>query len=165
MIVVTAPQPYTPTIGHRTVFVGGSIEMGAAELWQDKLATSLSKFDDNVVLLNPRRDDWDSSWLQDPTYGTNFHTQVSWEMDSQEDSDFLIYYFDPATKSPITLLELGTYGVSNAENTIVCCPPDFYRYGNVAMLCARYNITLVESFPRLVREVINRLLESGAVWQ
>jgi hypothetical protein len=37
--------------------------MGKAENWQDKITQALS--DTNITIFNPRRDDWDSSWVQD----------------------------------------------------------------------------------------------------
>lgn len=45
--------------GH-TIFLAGSIEMGKAENWQDKVVRLLK--DKEVIIFNPRRDDWDSSW-------------------------------------------------------------------------------------------------------
>lgn len=46
------------------VFLAGSIEMGKASDWQQKLIDDLSDLPDDLVLLNPRRKDWDSSWVQ-----------------------------------------------------------------------------------------------------
>jgi hypothetical protein len=128
MIQIKAPSAYDGLAKWKfRIFLGGSIDMGQAEPWQDKVVQALSAYDDDLILLNPRRDDWDSSWLQDPTPGTQFHTQVSWEMAAQEDSDLLIYYFASGSQSPITLLELGTYGTSDPNSTIVVCSPEFYR--------------------------------------
>ena len=42
-----------------TVFLAGSIEMGAAWDWQKYVEKKLKK--ENITLFNPRRDDWDSS--------------------------------------------------------------------------------------------------------
>ena len=141
------------------VFLGGSIEMGVAENWQDRLIHALGGFPDSVILMNPRRDDWDSSWEQDPTPGTQFHRQVTWELIAQESASLKIYYFAAATTSPITLMELGAFGDSN--HTIVCCPPSYYRYGNVAMFCARYNIPLVHAFDELVTTLTERILDEA----
>ena len=46
------------------VFLAGSIEMDTAENWQTKLSEKLETID-NLTILNPRRDNWDSSWKQD----------------------------------------------------------------------------------------------------
>lgn len=132
------------------VFLGGSIEMGTAEQWQDIIVQAFKDVP-NVVFLNPRRDDWDSTWTQDPTPGTQFHEQVTWEMDAQEFSDILIYYFADDTKSPITLLELGAYG--GGDQTIVRCTPKFWRYGNVAMFSNRYGCTPTDTIEDVIREL------------
>lgn len=157
---VKAPS-YNIASTEYTIFLGGSIEMNTAEKWQDRLALALSGWSDDLVLLNPRRDDWDSSWLQDPTSGTQFYEQVTWEFNMQDQADLIVYYFDPATKSPITLLELGSYGSSEPYGVVVCCPPTFWRYGNVAMFCEKHDIVLVHSFDSLVEEITQRLLDQA----
>lgn len=113
------------------IFLAGSIEMGVAEDWQTRVTNELKKYD--VVLYNPRRDDWDSSWKQDPTKGTDFHEQVEWEWDHIKEADLVLFYFDEKTKSPITLLELG-YALGIKKDILVFCPQKFFRYGNVAMV-------------------------------
>lgn len=74
-----------------SIFLAGSIEMGKAEPWQERLADELKDYD--CVLFNPRRPDWDSSWTQDPTPGTKFHEQVTWELDHINKSDLVIFLF------------------------------------------------------------------------
>jgi hypothetical protein len=154
--VVKAPEEYKQGDAC-DIFLGGSIDMGSAENWQEKFINDFSEYE-NVVILNPRRDDWDSSWTQDPTPGTQFHEQVKWELDQQENADILVYYFAPDSKSPITLLELGLFG---ADNVIVCCPKEFYRYGNVKMICDRYNITIVESYEDMLSTIKKSLKEEN----
>lgn len=146
-IVVKAPDAYEFSNALR-VFLGGAIDMGAAENWQERLTKDLSGYEDeDLMVLNPRRDDWDSSWVQDPTPGTQFYEQVEWELIAQENADIIIYYFTADSKAPITLLELGLF---NSYNVIVHCPKEFYRYGNVKMVCDRYDIPLVESYDDLL---------------
>lgn len=145
--VIKAPEQYEVGNAIR-IFLGGSIDMGAAENWQDRLVKDLSGYsDEDLVLLNPRRDDWDSSWVQDPTPGTQFYEQVAWELREQEEAEGIVYYFAADSKSPITLLELGLF---NESNVVVCCPKEFYRYGNVKMVCDRYDITMVETYEEMV---------------
>jgi hypothetical protein len=148
MIHVKAPNNYEYHPEGLTIFLGGSIEMNQAERWQDRLVSDLATED--CLILNPRRDNWDSSWAQDPTPGTDFYQQVSWELNAQDCADLLVYYFDPATASPITLLELGAYGSVEPGAVIVCCPPSYFRYGNVKIFCDRYGIDLVESYEDLL---------------
>lgn len=146
-IVVKATQPI-PNENTLKIFLGGSIDMGAAEDWQDRLANDLSDYDDGLILINPRRDDWDASWKQDPTPGTQFYEQVEWELVNQENADGIVYYFAADSKSPITLLELGLF---KDQPVIVCCPKEFYRYGNVKMVCDRYEIAMVETYEDLLK--------------
>lgn len=146
--VIKAPEQYDAGNALK-IFLGGSIDMGAAENWQDRLAKDLSDYaDEDVVLLNPRRDDWDSTWVQDPTPGTQFYEQVEWELINQEQAHGIVYYFAADSKSPITLLELGLF---KDHPVIVCCPKQFYRYGNVKMVCDRYDIAMVETYEDLVK--------------
>lgn len=130
------------------IFLGGSIEMGAAEQWQERLVKHFE--DTSVRFLNPRRDDWDSTWVQEAS-NPHFSEQVNWELDALEYSDLIVFYFDPNTKSPITLMELGL--VAGCGKVIVCCPDGFWRKGNVEIVCQRYDITLVNTFDDLVNEI------------
>ena len=62
MIVLKPPAPLDLPPGTTSLFLAGSIEMGTAEDWQAALTTRLADFP--VVILNPRRDDWDATWRQ-----------------------------------------------------------------------------------------------------
>ena len=150
MIEVKAPERIGFEAPIKKVFLAGSIEMGKAEKWQDRLARELA--DKSVVLYNPRRDDWDSSWVQDPTPGTKFHEQVSWELEHINKSDLVVFYFDPATQSPITLLELG-YVIGSGKRAIVCCPDGYFRKGNVVISSELRNIPVLNSFEELLAQL------------
>src|SRR6185436_15768358 len=89
-----------------SVFLAGSIEMGKAVDWQTELSGFFEKLNWNV--FNPRRDDWDSSWKQEKT-NLQFAEQVNWELNALEAATLIVMYFDPKTKSPISLLELGLH--------------------------------------------------------
>ena len=114
--------------------------MGSAEDWQREMETFLSGLGYNV--FNPRRDDWDSSWQQ-KFDNPQFHQQVSWEMDAMDKADYILFYFSPGTKSPISLLELGLHASSG--KAFVVCPEGFWRRGNVEMVCNRHDISFFES--------------------
>jgi len=150
MIEVKAPERIGFEAPIKKVFLAGSIEMGKAEKWQDRLARELA--DKSMVLYNPRRDDWDSSWVQDPTSGTKFHEQVSWELEHINKSDLVVFYFDPATQSPITLLELG-YVIGSGKRAIVCCPDGYFRKGNVVISSELRNIPVLNSFEELLAQL------------
>jgi hypothetical protein len=124
-----------------TIFLGGSIEMGLAENWQEEIENAFSR-SGKWVVFNPRRDDWDSSWVQDFS-NPQFSQQVNWELDALEKADSVLIYFDPATRSPISLLELGLFAQSGKLTVI--CPHGFWRKGNVDIVCNRYNVRMFET--------------------
>jgi len=138
-----------------SVFLAGSIEMGKAIDWQTDIAIKCEEqTTDNhqITLLNPRRDDWDSSWTQ-TIENDNFREQVEWELDSMEKADKIVVYFDKDTQSPITLMELGIY--SNSSKMCVCCPKGFFRKGNVDIVCKKYNIPMVDDIDGLVKFILD----------
>lgn len=124
------------------IFLGGSIEMGKARDWQVEITNALDGLP--CTILNPRRDDWDPTWPQDPTPGTEFCKQVDWELLAQDIADVIVYYFVPGTQSPITLLELGLYAYLGNESIHVYCPKEFWRYGNVKIVCEKFGIDVYE---------------------
>jgi hypothetical protein len=141
-----------------SVFLAGSIEMGAAEDWQVELPKHFE--DVSVTFYNPRRDEWDSSWKQEQT-NPQFNYQVNWELNKLEDCDLIFLYLSPGTQSPISLLELGIF--ANSEKVIVCCPDGFWRKGNVEIVCARYNIPMYNTMEQAIgalRTKISQRIES-----
>ncbi len=129
------------------VFLAGSIEMGAAEPWQAKAVAALA--DTDATVLNPRRAAWDASWKQSMA-NPEFNRQVTWEMDGLDRADVVAFYFDPATKSPISLLELG---LVKDKHVLVCCPDGFWRKGNVEMVCDRFRLPLFARLEDLLAAV------------
>lgn len=144
------------------IFLAGSIEMGKAEMWQDKVADSLKDYDNNVTVFNPRRDDWDSSWEQKAS-NVQFANQVNWELDHIDRSNIVFFYFDPNTQSPITLLELG-YCLAHSrmlydDHVVVVCPNGYFRKGNIEITCGRDGILVyndLESGIIRLKELINQ---------
>ena len=127
----------------KSIFLAGSIEMNTCEDWQSPLSKWL--VDRGYNVFNPRRLDWDSSWgneYSDP----NFYQQVNWELNALKKADLIIMYFDPNTKSPISLLELGHF---SAKKILVVCPIGFYRKGNVDIICDIEDIPLFNSIEEL----------------
>lgn len=135
-----------------SVFLAGSIEMGAAIDWQAEIPKYFK--DKQVTFYNPRRDEWDSSWTQEQS-NPQFNEQVNWEMNKLETSDIIFMYFSPETKSPISLLELGAYG--HTGKMIVCCPDGFWRKGNVEIFCTRHDIPVFNTMPHAVGALATKI--------
>jgi hypothetical protein len=149
--------PQWANIQGPSVFLAGSIEMGKAIDWQSSLAIALA--DMPITVLNPRRDDWDSSWKQDIN-NKQFKEQVDWEMDNLNKADVIALYFQPDTMSPISLLELGMHANDHGiagKKLVVCCPEGFWRRGNVQIVCHRYGIDLVGTREELIEKVKAKL--------
>lgn len=135
----------------KSIFLAGSIEMGIAEDWQTRITQCLELAGLDVNIFNPRRPEWDASWEQS-IEKPQFYQQVNWELNALEKCDIIFMYFAPDTKSPISLLELGLF--ARTGKMIVCCPKDFWRKGNVDIVCDRYNIPVYRSFDPAVAALI-----------
>lgn len=137
------PGKTTVPRGFTSIFLGGSIEMDTAEEWQERITkTLLNKFN-KLIVFNPRRDNWDSSWKQELT-DKNFYGQVDWEHQQILEADYVFLYFQKDTKSPISLLELGLCA-GLGKSMVVCCPKGFWRKGNVDYICKKYDIEQIDS--------------------
>lgn len=130
--ILKPPSPLSLNDPTPSVFLAGSIEMGTAEDWQTQVQRSLSDLD--VLILNPRRDEWDASWEQSIN-NPAFREQVEWELVGLERATVVAMYFAPATKAPVTLLELGLS--ARADRLLVCCPQGYWRRGNVEVVGRR----------------------------
>jgi hypothetical protein len=150
--ILKPPTPLPAVLDRPSVFLAGSIEMGAAEDWQTRLTQALQNLE--VLLLNPRRDEWDASWVQSLT-DPRFREQVEWELTALERATLVAMFFAPATKAPVTLLELGL--TARFGKVVVCCPAGYWRRGNVEVVCARYGLPLVTGLDELAAEVRARL--------
>lgn len=153
MKAITPPDRFVPN-GKFTVFLAGSIEMGKAEDWQTEFCGYFSDY--NINILNPRRPNWDPSWVQSID-NPMFREQVEWELRCLSLSDLILMYLQPSTLSPISMLELGLY--ANTGKMVVCCPNGFYRKGNVDIVCEHHRIITCESKSEMLsiaRNIINR---------
>ena len=143
---VKSPSP--PGLQKR-IFLAGSIEMGLAEQWQERVVKAMSGVS-GLVILNPRRDDWDPSWEQRAD-NPRFAEQVEWELDMLDAADIVVMYLAAGTKSPVSLLELGLCARSGKLR--VCCPEGFWRGGNVEVVCKRYQIPMFDTLDDLITDL------------
>lgn len=140
MMEIKAPNSLTNCLKY-SMFLGGTIDMGNSTDWQTEFKEYIEQ-NNNILnnewtILNPRRDNWDNSWGQSIN-NPIFKEQVDWELNALNRADLRIFVFLPDSKSPVTMLELGLY---HNKPCIVYCPFEFYRSGNIHIVCKRYNIT------------------------
>ncbi len=146
-MIIYPPNPI-PKQG-KAIFLAGSIEMGKASNWQQYLTKNIDH--SNLTILNPRRKDWDNSWKEEKE-NPQFNEQVNWELNALEKADLIVMYFDPNTKSPISLLEFGLFAKS--KKMIVCCPKGFWKKGNIDVVCEKYGIKQLASLNEILAEII-----------
>ena len=120
-------------IGQRSIFLAGTIDNGDSRDWQTELVNELNKHLDTVspfedfVFANPRRPDWNTNWHGDHP---ELIKQIKWELNAMRYADSIFMWFEPNSKSPVTMLELGLFAGTN--KLIVGCPTEFYRHQNIA---------------------------------
>ena len=157
---IKAPGKYNAKAQY-TIFLAGAIDQGKAEDWQKKVARALDNF--NVLVLNPRRDDWDASWEQTAD-NPEFRQQVEWEFHAQEDADLIVFVFTKDSKAPITFYEMGRFGAS--KDALVCAEDGFYRQGNLDIYCQLDNIPIYHNLDDMIadlQEVLAEHQEGGMI--
>lgn len=156
MQVVYAPTPYSFPRDKISIFLGGSIELGQADNWQQRLTGFLTgkPYSDKLVLLNPRREDWDQSIpTQDPDHPV-LAEQINWELVCQDKADLVIYFFAADTISPITLFELGLY---RDRQPVVGASPAYKRYGNLKLTAKHFGFPVHTGWDNFLRALNLRL--------
>lgn len=142
-MIIKAPNKINIYPNEKIVFLAGSIDMDKVIKWQDEISLFI-KNRRQCTILNPRRDDWDNTWQQ--SYDDiRFNQQVTWEQTGIRLADLVVFVFDANDKAPITLMELGL-AVGLGKKCIVWCPEDYWKYGNVEMLCHLNGIGLHNLF-------------------
>jgi|SRR5208283_4921162 len=137
------------------IFLAGAIDMGKAEDWQALVAEEMKNY--NVTLLNPRRDEWDSTWEQDID-NPQFVEQVNWEMDGMNAANLILFFIGKKSKAPITLLELGLHA---SDDIMMCCEEGFYRKGNVDIVCRRHGVPVYENLDMIIYDLKVLLSDRG----
>lgn len=167
MKLYQAPQMVEADHRLPRLFLGGSIENGKASDWQSALTKVIEVewTGDDVVVLNPRRLNWDPT-LELSMANEMFRVQVVWELSEIESADAVLMNIEPGTMSPISLMELGFLGGQNyigvLNRCVVCCPEGFWRKGNVDVFCDRYHIPVVNTTTELLEEGLRILARNHA---
>lgn len=97
-----------------------------------------------MTFYNPRRDDWDSSWTQSLECA-QFVEQVNWELDYIDCADLVFMFISNDSKAPISLMEFGIIASKYPEKLVIVVEPNFYRRGNIEVVCNREGIELYDN--------------------
>ena len=149
---ITSPN-IIPNIDATFVFLGGAIDNGSALNWQKEVSLKLQAYH-RIIVLNPRRESF--CFTDKP----ELEKQIEWELNAQELSHIILYYFPEHSMAPITFLELGTFSQRCPDKIIVCAELGFYRLTNLEVFCKRYNIKLVNNLDQFLSIVYLKMSES-----
>lgn len=124
MKYIQCPEVYKPKPTDYSVFLAGGIT--GCDDWQKWVVEELKtlKLLKNLVIINPRRENWNSSIKNEE--------QITWEFEHIRKCNVVCFYFTPPTLNPITLLEYGKLLVSN-KDLIVHVHPDYARKDDVCI--------------------------------
>ena len=150
--IIYAPSDEAPR-GVKSVFLAGTTSKADTTDWREILSTSL--FDMPIMIYNPYRTDWDSSWSEDINFAP-YREQVEWELDKQSKADIVVLYFHPATQAPVSLLELGVC-MRVPGKAIVVCPEGYWKRGNVQIVCKKFGVEMLDNVDKLREAVVKRL--------
>ena len=116
MRVVQCPAEADPRDFERSVFLAGGISN--CPDWQTQLLELLR--DTDWLVLNPRREDFDSS-----DTGIS-EAQIEWEHRHLRLADAIAFWFPPQTLCPITLYELGAWSMTD-KPLLIGVDPQYKR--------------------------------------
>lgn len=157
MKVITSPDNIdTPpkTFGRYDVFLAGGISN--CPNWQKEFIEKFEMYNDGLVLINPRREDFD---ITNPNMSGE---QIEWEYNRIGDSNVMIFWFPKETLCPITLYELGV--ASRDKSTIfVGCHPEYQRKFDVEkqLTLCRPDVKVVFSLENLAEQLKDYIDEYG----
>lgn len=120
--------------------------MGSAVNWQYEIRDALANID-GLVLLNPRREQFDEATLDE---------QINWELSALEASHVIIMWFPRKSSAPIALFETGLY--MRSGKLLVGAETGFYRRRNLEITTQRYGTQLLTSLAELAYEVIREFM-------
>lgn len=152
-LVIKAPNSYDAASKY-TIFLAGSIDMGRARAWHEDVIKGLADLD--ILILSPKRDDWDASWEQCRTCEP-FREQVLWENDAMAAADMIVFCMTAESKAPITMYEYGRY--ASLKECIVCVEEGFYRQGNFDIYAELDKVPMYHDLDEMISDLQTVLRE------
>lgn len=143
-----------------TVFLAGTIEMGAGVRWHAEAAERIYRtlqgkaggalMMPELAFYNPRRDDGFAPGMED--------RQIRWEQERLREADYVFMYLQADTKSPVSLLEFGQFIASG--RLYVACDPSFYRWRNLKVTAGFDHAAdhVVDSVDECIEKVTDAML-------
>jgi len=142
---ITAPEPIDVGVGEISWFLGGGIT-GCPD-WQSIMIANIA--DLNVVLLNPRRPNFD---ISDKSISD---VQVEWEHKGLTLATGRLFWFPRESICPITLFELGAWAYQKSRPLVVGAHPEYPRLWDIKkqLSLTRPELEVVDSLEALAKQV------------
>lgn len=141
---VECPTEYE-ALDRRSIFLAGGIT-GCPD-WQADARVMLEGSGLDLDILNPRRQNF-------PTGPGVADDQIAWEYRHLRKAQSILFWFPKETLCPITLYELGAWGITN-KPIFIGCDPGYQRTVDVVIQTrfARPDVVVVDNLPDLIRNV------------
>lgn len=145
MTEIVAPYEWVRRPSERapTVFLAG----GITGCW-DWQAAMVKKLNDEFILFNPRRPDFD---VNDPSAS---EVQIAWEHRHLRRANVILFWFPSETLCPITLYELGVWSAQSTP-LYVGVEPGYKRTDDILIQTRliRPEIQIVPSLDDLTQQI------------
>lgn len=150
MEVVTCPEELVligPIADYPSVFLGGGISN--CPDWQNDIIAKFAEAGSNVVLVNPRRSNFD---ITNPDMSKQ---QIGWEYNHLKAVDGTLFWFPCETLCPITLFELAKQAALG-RRIFVGCHPNYARKFDVEeqLRLMGFKDPVVDNLDDLVAQVV-----------
>jgi len=116
---VECPQKFEDDGKKISIFMAGGIS-GCSD-WQTDLKEKLHSRISRLVLINPRRHNFNSK-DESLTRG-----QITWEFQHLRLASAILFWFPKETLCPITLYELGCWNMEGEKKLFIGCHPEYQR--------------------------------------
>ena len=151
MIEYNSPDVYDA--GPGSIFLGGS--MTETNDWREHFIEGFKSYD--VSFLSPYRKNQpnitdENLDLNDPA----IIEHIKWVNNAIDDAWMVFLYFDPSTKSPLSLLDFAD--LCKNKKAIVCCPKDFWKSTIIKTVCIEFNVQFFEDLENYI-EYLKKLNE------
>lgn len=144
------------------LFVAGTIDLGVSRNWQAEVFEALRDIP-NLAVCNPRTPGWDCNTPLDPNNEV-FARQVEWEQRNLYRANIILFNFEPNSKSPVSMLELGQALEKSDWSGVqvhVVCPPEFWRYANIVLTCRRYGVAVYDTIDQAISAIQKRISQNS----
>lgn len=109
--------------------------------WREEVVRDLQDLD--VVIFDPVRKDWDSTWVESVD-DVRFVEQTLWEFWRQAEAGLVLFYFGSAeADGVVTMMEFGLW--AGTGRAVVLESPDFRKWGYIRVICGELGVKIVRS--------------------